>query len=70
MSEISSFSNVPEYFGCNVFSDTVMRDRLPKNIYKAVQRTKQFGIALDPAVADVVANALQRNRHSKDKRFV
>ena len=59
MSESMSISNVPEYFGCNVFSDTVMRDRLPKNIYKAVQRTKQFGIALDPAVADVVANAMK-----------
>ena len=59
MSETTSFSNVPEYFGCNVFSDTVMRDRLPKTIYKAVQRTKQFGIALDPAVADVVANAMK-----------
>ncbi len=59
MSEPMNFSNVPEYFGCNVFSDTVMRDRLPKNIYKAVQRTKQFGIALDPAVADVVANAMK-----------
>ncbi|MBE6850086.1 MAG: glutamine synthetase type III [Ruminococcus sp.] len=59
MSESTSISNLPEYFGCNVFSDTVMRDRLPKNIYKAVQRTKQFGIALDPAVADVVANAMK-----------
>ncbi len=59
MSEPTNFANVPEYFGCNVFSDTVMRDRLPKNIYKAVQRTKQFGIALDPAVADVVANAMK-----------
>ncbi len=59
MSELKNYSNVPEYFGCNVFSDTVMRDRLPKNIYKAVLRTKQFGIALDPAVADVVANAMK-----------
>ncbi len=59
MSEPMNYSNVPEYFGCNVFSDTVMRDRLPKNIYKSVQRTKQFGIALAPDVADVVANAMK-----------
>ncbi|MBR4101609.1 MAG: glutamine synthetase III [Oscillospiraceae bacterium] len=59
MSEPAIFSNVPEYFGCNVFGDAVMRDRLPKNIYKAVQQTKQFGTALDPAVADVVANAMK-----------
>ncbi len=59
MSDSFVSSNVPEYFGCNVFSDTVMRDRLPKNVYKSVQRTKQFGIALDPQVADVVANAMK-----------
>ncbi len=59
MSETTHFSNVPEYFGCNVFSDTVMRERLPKSIYKAVQRTKQFGTALSPEVADVVANAMK-----------
>lgn len=51
--------NVAEYFGCNVFNDVVMRERLPKNVYKAVLRTKQFGIALDPDVADVVANAMK-----------
>ncbi len=50
---------VAEYFGCNVFNDVVMRERLPKSVYKAVQRTKQLGIALEPDVADVVANAMK-----------
>ncbi len=59
MSDTPAYSNVTEYFGCNVFSDTVMRERLPKSVYKSVQRTKQFGIALEPAVADVVANAMK-----------
>jgi glutamine synthetase len=59
MSEQVVNANVPEFFGCNVFSDTVMRERLPKNIYKSVQRTKKFGTALEPAVADVVANAMK-----------
>ncbi len=59
MSDATVMANVPEYFGCNVFGDTIMRDRLPKNVYKAVQRTKQLGIALDPQVADVVANAMK-----------
>jgi len=58
MSEVKN-SNVAEFFGCNVFSDSVMRERLPKNIYKSVQRTKQLGIALDSEVADVVANAMK-----------
>ncbi|MBR4022229.1 MAG: glutamine synthetase III [Ruminococcus sp.] len=50
---------VSEFFGCNVFSDTVMRERLPKNVYKSVLKTKQLGIALDSEVADVVANAMK-----------
>ena len=52
-------NSVAEYFGCNVFNDVVMRERLPKYAYKAVVKTKQFGIALDPEVADVVANAMK-----------
>ncbi|MGN0606137.1 MAG: glutamine synthetase III [Oscillospiraceae bacterium] len=53
--------NIPvdEYFGCDVFNDSVMRDRLPKNVYKAVIRTKNFGTALDITIADVVANAMK-----------
>ena len=52
-------SKVTEYFGCNVFNDVAMRERLPKYAYKAVVRTKQFGTALSPEVADVVANAMK-----------
>ncbi|HOJ77536.1 MAG TPA: glutamine synthetase III [Bacillota bacterium] len=46
-------------FGCNVFNDAVMRTRLPKNIYKALKRTIDQGLPLDPSVADVVANAMK-----------
>jgi glutamine synthetase len=46
-------------FGSNVFNDSVMRVRLPKDTYKAIKRTIDMGIALDPAVADVVANAMK-----------
>lgn len=52
---MSEVQTVADYFGCNVFSDKVMRDRLPKNIYKSVMNTKKFGIALDDDVANVVA---------------
>lgn len=51
--------SVAEYFGCNVFSDSVMRARLPKNIYKSVMKTKKFGVPLEQSVADVVANAMK-----------
>ncbi|MBQ8928502.1 MAG: glutamine synthetase III [Oscillospiraceae bacterium] len=59
MSEQVMHETVAEYFGCNVFNDTVMRERLPKSAYKAVVRTKELGTALSPEVADVVANAMK-----------
>ncbi len=46
---------VTEIFGLNVFSDEVMRERLPKNIYKAFQKVLAGECELEPAVADVVA---------------
>lgn len=59
MSEQTKNQTVSDFFGCNVFSDKVMRERLPKNVYKSVQKTRQLGIALDKDVADVVANAMK-----------
>jgi glutamine synthetase len=50
---------LPEVFGSNVFNDAVMRARLPKNIYKRLRQTIDEGKELDPAVADVVANAMK-----------
>lgn len=46
-------------FGCNVFNDSVMRARLPKNIYKSLKKTIDEGLPLDPSIADVVANAMK-----------
>ena len=46
-------------FGCNVFGDTVMRTRLPKNIYKLLRKTIDEGLPLEPTVADIVANAMK-----------
>jgi len=46
-------------FGRDVFSLRVMRQRLPKDVFRAVQRTIQFGERLDPSVADTVANAMK-----------
>lgn len=48
-----------ENFGSNVFSDAVMKERLPKNIYKALKKTINEGLPLDAEVADVVANAMK-----------
>ena len=51
--------SVPETFGSLVFGDEVMRERLPKETYKALQKTIQKGLELDRSVADVVANAMK-----------
>ncbi|MBO6003164.1 MAG: glutamine synthetase III, partial [Mailhella sp.] len=48
-----------EYFGCNVFDDKTMRRYLPKAVYKSLRTTIDLGHRLDPAVADVVANAMK-----------
>ncbi|OPY03200.1 MAG: Glutamine synthetase [Syntrophorhabdus sp. PtaB.Bin184] len=48
-----------EVFGSNVFNDKVMKQRLPKEVYKALRKTIQQGTPLRPDVADVVANAMK-----------
>jgi glutamine synthetase len=48
-----------QIFGSNVFSDEVMRSRLPENVYKALRNTIKRGVPLDPSVADVVAAAMK-----------
>ena len=52
-------SNVPEYFGSMVFNDAVMREKLPKDIYKSLAKTIETGKDLDIAVANVVAIAMK-----------
>ncbi|MBC2717363.1 MAG: glutamine synthetase type III [Desulfobacteraceae bacterium] len=46
-------------FGENVFSMSVMKQRLPKDIYKSLKDTVENYSALDASVADVVANAMK-----------
>ena len=52
-------SSVTEEFGSLVFSDTTMKEKLPKETYKAMQRTIKNGKHLDLEVANVVANAMK-----------
>jgi glutamine synthetase len=52
-------SNVPEIFGSMVFNDTVMKERLPKETYKALKKTREQGKPLNPQIADAVANAMK-----------
>lgn len=56
MSEVVSVS---EMFGKDVFNDAVMKDRLPKSVYKKLKKTIEDGAELDPSIADVVAHAMK-----------
>jgi len=46
-------------FGKDVFSERVMRQRLPKEVFGKLQKTIKLGDGLDPDVADVVAAAMK-----------
>ncbi len=52
-------TKVPEMFGCMVFNDKKMQERLPKSTYKALKKTVQDGEPLDISVANVVAAAMK-----------
>lgn len=56
---MSDVTNVSEMFGKNVFNDSVMRERLPKSVYKKLKKTIEDGTELDPSIADVVAHAMK-----------
>jgi glutamine synthetase len=51
--------SVSEMFGSNVFSDAVMRERLPKDVYKAFKKAVSGNQPLDISVANVIANAMK-----------
>src|SRR6516225_5234717 len=48
-----------DLFGHYVFSEAVQRQRLPKPVFKALQKTIKQGAPLDPAIADSVASAMK-----------
>src|ERR1700680_2793507 len=52
-------THVKEMFGVNVFSEEVAQARLPKPIFKVLQKTVRKGMPLDPTVADAVAAAMK-----------
>lgn len=59
MIDKTSEKRVPDIFGENVFNDSVMRERLPKSIYKALKATIDESAPLDPSIASIVANAMK-----------
>ncbi len=48
-----------DIFGCNVFNERVMRERLPKAVYRSLHKTIAFGERMDPSIADTVAAVMK-----------
>jgi glutamine synthetase len=51
--------HIKDLFGVNVFSEEVQRQRLPKPVFKALQKTIKHAAPLDPNIADAVAVAMK-----------
>ncbi len=51
--------NLPEMFGENVFNDSVQKETLPKEVYKALRETIEAGKQLDVSIAGAVAAAMK-----------
>ena len=56
---MNTAKNVPELFGSMVFNETVMHERLPKDVYRKLKKTMREGTAIDADVAAVVATAMK-----------
>ena len=56
---MNTAKNVPELFGSMVFNETVMKERLPKDVYRKLKKTMREGTAIDADVAAVVATAMK-----------
>ncbi len=52
-------THLKDLFGINVFNEETQRARMPKPIFKALQKTMKTGAPLDPTVADAVASAMK-----------
>ncbi|MBQ3505442.1 MAG: glutamine synthetase III [Clostridia bacterium] len=50
---------VSEYFGCNVFNDEVMKERLDGEVYASLKRTMEHGRSLNMSAANAIANAMK-----------
>jgi glutamine synthetase len=55
--DLSEENNYP--FGANVFSPAVQRERLPQDVCDRLQGTLEKGDALDPSLADAVAQGMK-----------
>ena len=52
-------NDIQNDYGCNVFSDEIMKSRWPKAVYKSLRATIENGEKLDIEIADAVATAMK-----------
>jgi glutamine synthetase len=52
-------THLKDLYGENVFNEESQRQRLPKPIFKALQKTIKEGAPLNPEIADAVASAMK-----------
>lgn len=50
---------ITDYFACDVFSEKVMKERLPEEAFKELERTLETGHRLNIDVANIIANAMK-----------
>jgi len=56
---MSSTKDIVNIFGSNVFNDKLMKERLPKEVYKSLKRTVNTGATLSAEAADVIAASMR-----------
>ena len=56
---MGEYVNPAKIFGENVLNDTVMQERLPKNVYKKLKKIIEEGGELDLATADTIAHEMK-----------
>ena len=56
---MEKLERIQDIFASEVFSEDVMRERLPKDVYKSLINTIAEGLELDASIADVVAGAMK-----------
>ena len=57
--ENKSSNSSDNSFGMNTFNDQVMREKLPKDVYKKLRDTISKGVSLDMSIANSVAHAMK-----------
>ena len=56
---MEKIERISDIFASEVFNEDVMRERLPKDVYKSLLKTIATGKEIDASIADVVAGAMK-----------